>query len=76
MKKTEQYHKVKFSIERAHGYGRYLITGNYYGKEVVVYTNDSAIWDYVDDDEQPKKQKEAREAVYRKIVNEYNKLYL
>ena len=55
MKKSWSYNGVNYTIERAHGYGQYVLNG--------YHCTLSNVWDDVDDDVYPEKQEEAmREA--------------
>ena len=55
MKKSWTYKGVKYTIEKTHGYGQYILNG--------YHCTLSNVWDDVDDDGCPVKQKEAmREA--------------
>ena len=55
MKKNWSYNGVDYTIERAHGYGQFVLNG--------FHCTLSSVWDDVDDDCCPEKQEEAmREA--------------
>ena len=51
MKKSWSYNGVNYTIERAHGYGQYILNG--------YHCTLSNVWDDVDDDDIPAKQEEA-----------------
>ena len=51
MKKNWTYKGVDYTIERAHGYGQYILNG--------YHCTLSSVWDDVDDDDCPAKQEEA-----------------
>ena len=51
MKKSWSYNGVNYTIERAHGYGQYILNGYHF--------TDSSVWDNVDDDANPEKQEMA-----------------
>ena len=51
MRKSWSYNGVNYTIERAHGYGQYILNG--------YHCTLSNVWDDVDDDDFPEKQKEA-----------------
>lgn len=52
MKKSWRYKGVNYTMERAHGYGQYILNG--------YHCTLSNVWDDVDDDECPAKQKAAK----------------
>ena len=52
MKKTWTYKGVNYTIERTHGYGQYILNGYHF--------TESSVWDDVDDEDNPKKQKQAK----------------
>ena len=51
MKKNWTYKGVDYTIERAHGYGQYILNG--------YHCTLSNVWDDVDDDNCPVKQEQA-----------------
>ena len=51
MKKSWRFKGVKYTMERAHGYGQYIING--------YHCTLSNVWDDVDDVDCPRKQKVA-----------------
>lgn len=52
MKKSWSYKGVNYTMERAHGYGQYILNG--------YHCTLSYVWDDVDDDSCPEKQEEAK----------------
>ena len=51
MEKAWTYKGVDYTIERAHGYGYYVLNGYHFTQ--------SNVWDDVDDEDNPEKQEEA-----------------
>ena len=51
MKKRWTYNGVDYTIERAHGYGCYVLNGYHFTQ--------SNVWDDVDDEGNPEKQEQA-----------------
>lgn len=74
--KTGTFRKVKFEISRMSGYGHYLITATYKGKEVKAVTTDSEAWDWIDDDSNKYMHDLARKHCYYAIVKSYELYYL
>lgn len=68
------FRKVNLSIEKANGYGQYIISANYRGKEVKAYTNDAECYDYLDDNSNKEKHQDAKRHAYYKIVLAYKNL--
>jgi hypothetical protein len=68
------FRQVKINISRASGYGQYYLTAKYKGKEIKVNTTNSECFDWLNDDSDKKKHKEAKEHAYRTIVNAYENL--
>jgi hypothetical protein len=68
------FRKVKFEMGRGRGYGQYVIYANYKGKEITAYTNDSEVWDWINDDSNKDKQNDARRHCYYKVVEAYENL--
>lgn len=58
--KTFKFHNATITIEITHMYGRYVLRG----LNTSVLCEDSTIWDYCDDDENPEKMREARRRAY------------
>jgi len=51
--------------------GRYVINAKYKGRDVVVYTNDSECFDWLNDDSNKEKHLQAKRHAYSKIVEQY-----
>lgn len=66
------FNKVKLTIDRAIGYGQYIITAIYKGKEIKARTTNSQCFDWLEDDSNKAKHKEAKRYAYKKIVEAYN----
>ena len=54
MKKSWSYEGVNYTMEKAHGYGQYVLCG--------YHCTLSNVWDDVDDDDCPKQEEAMREA--------------
>lgn len=67
------YRNIEFNMARGNGYGQYYIHANYKGKDIKAHTTDSEAWDYLDDDSNKEKHREALQHCYFKIVSEYEK---
>ena len=63
------FRKVKLEISKGNGYGQYIISANYKGKQVTAHTTDSEAYDYLNNDENKGKHQEAKRHCYYKIVN-------
>lgn len=57
------------SISKTPAYGRYLITGVIGGKEVRAITTDAECFDWLEDDSNKEKHKEAKRHAYYKLKN-------
>ncbi len=68
------FRKVNLEIAKTSGYGQYIITANYKGKEVTVHTTDSECYDWLDDESNKEKHQDAKRYAYNKIVEAYNNL--
>lgn len=66
------FRKVNLEIRRAGGYGQYIISANYRGKEINVHTTNSECYDWLDDESNKEMHQEAKRYAYNKIVNAYN----
>ena len=63
------FRKVNLSIVRGNGYGQYVIIGNYKGREVKVHTTNIECYDWLNDDSNKEKHKEAKRYAYHAITN-------
>ena len=68
------FRKVNLEIRKANGYGQYIISATYKGKDLEVHTTDSECYDWLDDDSNKQKHQEAKRYAYSKIVTAYNNL--
>lgn len=64
MTKTFKFHNAEMSIEAVSS-GAYVLKG----MNTNIFTNDSTIYDYCDDDEHPLKCKEAKRTAYKLLKN-------
>lgn len=75
----QKFRNVEMEMGRGNGYGQYYVKAHYRGKDIKAHTTNSEAWDYFNNDEYTKEDKEKhRDALrhcYCKIVSEYNKLY-
>lgn len=69
--KTASYRKVKLSIGRSTGYGHYVISATYRGKHLKAHTTDSEAFDWLDDDSDRERHRDAKRHCYSKIVQAY-----
>lgn len=70
-----KFRNTEFTMTRGNGYGQYkVIAENYKGKRIVAHTTDSEAWDWLNDDSNIPKHKEALRRCYYKIVAEYEKM--
>lgn len=67
------FRKIELKIQRANGYGQYHITATYKGKLIKVHTTNSECFDWLNDDSNPAKHKEAKRYAYNAVVNAYNR---
>ena len=75
MKKNGTYRKVKFTITRLAGYGRYQLDAKYRGKKMSIFVNDASIWDDIDKEDR-EDRRYALKSAYGRIVNEYRRMYI
>lgn len=69
------FRKVNLSIEKTGGYGHYIISATYRGKNIRVHTTDSECYDWLDDDSDKEKHQEAKRHAYYKVVEAYENHY-
>lgn len=65
------FRKLELTISRASGYGQYIISATYRGKEIKVHTTDAECFDWLDDDSNKEKHQEAKRYAYNAIVSAY-----
>lgn len=68
------FRKVNFEMRRGNGYGQYVIEATYRGKKIVAHTTDSEAWDWLNDEGQKNKHRDALRHCYSKIVEAYQNL--
>lgn len=67
-----QFRKIEFTINRTSIYGHYRIESNYKGVNINVITTDSEAYDYINDESNREKHRDALRHCYYKIVEAYN----
>lgn len=60
-------------IRRARGYGSYILSARYYGKNIEIHTNDSEIYDWLEDDSNKQMHEEAKKHAYILIKAAYER---
>ncbi|MDK7375981.1 MULTISPECIES: hypothetical protein [Weeksella] len=70
-----KFRKIDLSIERASGYGSYIIVANYKGKKIRVFTHNSECYDWLDDDSNKEMHQEAKRYAYNQVVKAYENFY-
>lgn len=68
-----KFRKVEFQMTRGNGYGQYIISAHYRGKDIVAHTTDSEAWDWINDESNKEKHQDALRHCYYRIVGEYEK---
>lgn len=68
------YNNRYFKITKQ-SHGLYKIESVFNKHDISVLTNDSEVFDYVDDDEHPSKKRQALKDAYNIIRNRYYELY-
>jgi hypothetical protein len=68
------FRKVNLEISRGNGYGQYIITATYRGKEVKVRTTNSECFDWLNDDSNKEKHQEAKRYAYNAVVRAYENM--
>ena len=66
------FRKVRLKIARGNGYGQYIVSAIYKGKQVSAHTTDSETFDWLNDDSDKAKHQEAKRYAYSLIVNAFN----
>ena len=67
-----KYRNVEFTVSKGSGYSQYIIEATYKGVEITVTTNNSQMWDFLEDDSNPKKRQEALRYCHGRIMREYD----
>lgn len=69
--KTATFNRVNMTMSRASGYGHYIVSATYRGKQINAHTTDSEAWDWLDDDTDKQRHREAKKHCYNKIKTTY-----
>ena len=69
------FHKVKLEISRGSGYGQYIISARYKGKDIQVRSTDSQCYDWLNDETDKRLHLDAKRAAYSAIVSAYDRLF-
>lgn len=72
--KTGTFKKITFYISKASGYGRYVINAVYKGRDISVRTNDSEIYDFIDNESDKAMYNWARRSCYVLVSMEYQRM--
>jgi hypothetical protein len=75
MNAINTYYGVEFSMRHGYGYGRYIIEADYKGKHIEVETTDSEAYDWLDDDSNKEKHRDALRHCYYKVRDAYEAKY-
>lgn len=70
-----KFRKVEMDIKLGSGYGQYIITANYKGKEIKVHTTNGTCYDWLNDDSFKTRHQEAKRYAYGRIVEAYERQY-
>ena len=65
------FRRVNLAIRRGNGYGQYIISATYKGKEVKVRTTNSECFDWLNDDGDKARHQDAKRYAYNAIVRAY-----
>lgn len=69
------FRRINLSVKKASGYGSYYVHATYKGKEIKVFTHDSELFDWLDDDSNKTKHQDAKRAAYGLIRRAYEELH-
>jgi len=69
--KTATFRKVNLTVKRGNGYGQYIVSAQYRGKHIEVNTTDSECFDWIDDNSNKEKHREAKQHAYMKVKVAY-----
>jgi len=64
-----KFRKTELFIRRGNGYGQYVIHATYKGRELKVHTTNSECYDWLEDDSNKIKHKEAKRYAYSAVIN-------
>lgn len=68
------FRKVNLEIRRGNGYGQYIVSAIYRGKEIEVRTTDSECFDWLNDDSNKEKHQEAKRCAYNAVVRAFENM--
>lgn len=68
------YRKLELQISRGNGYGQYIVSSKYRGKDIKAHTTNSECYDWLNDDTNKAKHLEAKTYAYRLITRTYHEL--
>lgn len=66
-----KFRKVEIKIGRGNGYGQYIVYAEYKGKYVKAKTNDSEMFDWLEDDSHRALHQDAKRRAYSLIRRTY-----
>lgn len=66
-----QFRKVNLEISRGNGYGQYIVSAQYKGKQINAHTTDAETFDWLNDDSNKEMHQEAKRSAYNLIVNAF-----
>jgi hypothetical protein len=69
------FRKVNLEISRGNGYGQYIVSATYRGKQIQAHTTDSEAFDWLNDDSNREMHQQAKKHCYNKIVAAYQNQY-
>lgn len=70
-----KFRKIELFIQRGNGYGQYVISAEYKGKQIKAYTTDSECFDWLEDDSNKEKHQNAKRHAYYKIFDRWGKSF-
>jgi len=70
-----KFRKINLSISKGNGYGQYIVSAKYRGKNINAHTTDSEAFDYLENPDNKEKHLEAKRHCYYKIVSEFRKTF-
>jgi hypothetical protein len=73
--KMNTFRKVTLEISRGNGYGQYIVSATYRGKQIQAHTTDSEAFDWLNDDSNKAMHQQAKKHCYNKIVSAYQNQY-
>lgn len=67
-----KFRKIELEIRKLSGYGNYIVSAKYRGKQIQAITHDSECYDWLEDESNKEKHKQAKRAAYSLIVSKFN----